>query len=143
MLTQPALPDFLPCAQAWHGMEAVCERLSPAEVTSGRAKLSWSWLLGVHCGSPSFWQLGGWCEEPTCTRARVPLKPSQSQGPRLPMSVRALCFDPAFNRQVVGKERSMIPKPIEEAGNEVEIKHSEGLKGLSLRKILADAKKSR
>lgn len=45
------------------------------------------------------------------------------------MSVTALCFDPAIDRQVLGKEKSTVPKPIEKAGTEVEIKHSEGLKG--------------
>lgn len=130
------------------GMEALCERLSPAEVTTGTAKQSWSWLLSVHCGPPSFWQLGGWCEELACTKARIPLYElpktiSQSQGPRPPMSVTTLCFDPAIDRQVLGKEKSTMPKPIEEAGNEVEIKYSEGLTSPSLRKILAHAKKGR
>lgn len=59
------------------------------------------------------------------------------------MSVTALCFDPANDRQVLGKEKSTMLKSIEEAGNEVEIKHSERMKGLSLRKNLADAKKGR
>lgn len=40
-----------------------------------------------------------------------------------------VCFDPASTREVLGKEKSMMLKPIDEAGNEAEIKHSEGLKG--------------
>lgn len=59
------------------------------------------------------------------------------------MSVTAPSFDPTNDREVPDKEKSTMLKPIEEAGNEVEIKHSEGLKGPSLRKILADAKKAR
>lgn len=59
------------------------------------------------------------------------------------MSVTTLCFDSAIDRQVLDKEKSVMLKSIEETGNEVEIKHSKGLKGLSLRKILADAKKGR
>lgn len=70
-------------------------------------------------------------------------KLSQPQGPRPPISVIAPRFDPTNDREVPGKEKSTMLKPIEEAGNEVEIKHIEGLKGLSLRKILADAKKAR
>lgn len=48
-------------------------------------------------------------------------KLSQSQGPRPPMSATAPCFDPANDREVLDKEKSTMLKPIEEAGNEVEI----------------------
>lgn len=41
---------------------------------------------------------------------------------------------------MLGKEKSTMPKPIEEAGNEVEIKHSEELKSLSVSEKNADAK---
>ena len=116
------------------GMEALCKRLSPAEVTTGRAKQSWSCLLSVHCGSPSFWQLEGWCEELVCTRACVPLYelPETISIPKAKAS--HVCDSPvtAIDRQVLGKEKSTMPKPIKEPGNEVEIKHSEGLKGLSV-----------
>lgn len=71
-------------------------RLSPAEVTTDRAKQSWSWLLSVHCSLPSFWQLGGWGEGLACTRAHVPLDelPETTSMPRAKAS--HVCDNPVL-----------------------------------------------
>lgn len=137
MLTQPATgyAVFPPCAHGT-GMEAPCE-LSPAEVTTaggisrdteeaGEAKPSWSCLLCVHCDPPPLWQLRGWCEELVCTKARLPLceLPKTTSIPKAEASqVFSQCVDPANDRELLSKAKSMMPNPTEEAENEAEAKH--------------------
>ena len=96
-----------------------------------------------HSGS---WEAGvrSWPEPEHMYRCTSCPKLPQSQGPRPPLSVTALCFDPTNDREVLGKEKSVMLKPIEEAGNEAEIKHSEELVERSVpKKMLADGKKAR